>query len=71
MTKYYCKNDWESTIYKVKYGKFESILKVIAINMDPRTICSSSINKGNFGEVFKFQVDNKKAYALKNIKVDN
>ena len=71
LAKYSYKSDWESTIYQIKYGKFESTLKVITLNMDPKLLCNSPLSKGNFGDVFKLEVEKGKNYALKNIKVTN
>ena len=71
MVKTWCKNDWESTVYKIKYGKIQLTLKTITINLDPKTFCSEIVGKGSYGQIFKFELTDKKIYALKNIKINN
>lgn len=51
--KYCLRSNWESMYYWVKYGSFETTIKVVAIDMRPTALFSNFISKGAFGEIYK------------------
>ncbi len=53
----------------VQYGKLKCIIKLITINLDSDKLMDCQINKGTFGDIINFQINQNQSIVLKNLKV--